>query len=252
MSSDSDETQFEPDLKKTDNKRACFVSALQEHTIVLNRSISSKMILAKANAWNCIKGKYERSIGDTVTIEQLKRILNNLKTEIKKKIDKTATGNKKVKLSEWEKDFVNILEKFENPIFKQVPGAISVGGGSSNETGLSLNLNDSYKSKPSESNESLTLNPSSSSSSCIFSTKNDNQEKIIKKRKLRAYETKESVVLSTNELQRLVLVEQLDLIRTQKKREELKLKKLEHELSKLRENEEDFENGDFNYLSDIF
>lgn len=63
-----------------------------------------------------------------VTVEQLKRVLNKLKTEVKKKIDKTETGNKRVKLSEWEKDFISILENFENPTLKKVPGALRIGG----------------------------------------------------------------------------------------------------------------------------
>lgn len=241
----SDETFFEPpEPKKTDSKRASFVSALKENTIVLNRSISSSMIAAKDKAWNSIKGKYELSIGEAVTVEQLKRILNNLKTEIKKKIDKNSTGNKRVTLSEWEKDFVNILDKFESPNFKQVPGALRVGNGSLNKMIEASNPTTSRTLTSTESNESLKVNPNSS---FTFTKTNDDNEKIIKKRKLRAYETQESIPLSTNELQRLVLIEQLDLIRMQKKREELEMKKLEYELSNSKKNKEDI----FNYDLDL-
>lgn len=51
-----------------------------------------------------------------MTVEQLKGVLNNMKTEVKKKIDKTRTGYKRVKLSEWEKDVIRILEKFGNQL----------------------------------------------------------------------------------------------------------------------------------------
>lgn len=61
MSSDSDNTFFEPEeLRKSYSKRASFVSALKENTIVLNRFISSNMIYAKEKAGNSIKGKYEK------------------------------------------------------------------------------------------------------------------------------------------------------------------------------------------------
>lgn len=62
-----------------------------------------------------LKVNMKKSIRQAVTVEQLKRVLNSLKTEVKKKMDKTKTGYKRVKLSAWEKDFVSILEKFENP-----------------------------------------------------------------------------------------------------------------------------------------
>lgn len=80
------------------------------------------MICAKEKAWNSIKGKYEKFIRQAVTREQLKTVLNNLKTEVKKKSNTIKTGYKRVKLSEWEKDFISILEKFENPTLKKYKG----------------------------------------------------------------------------------------------------------------------------------
>lgn len=228
MSSDSDETQFEPELSKSDSKRACFIKAVKDHTIVLNRSISSNMISAKEKAWMSIKDKYETSIGQTVTLDQLKRILNNLKTETKKKIDKSATGNRKIKLSQWENDFVEILTKFEQPNFRQVNGAITVG------------MKSEQSSKP-----SCSTNLSSEASVKDQEGTNKDQERIVKKRKTMAFETKESVQLSTNELQRLVLIEQLNLIRTQKRREELEIRNLEAKLSTSNRTEDPAAETDF-------
>ncbi|CAH1110711.1 unnamed protein product [Psylliodes chrysocephalus] len=38
-----------------------------------------------------------------------------------------ATGNKVIKLKDWEKDLLTIMNKEEKPVFSKVPGALSVG-----------------------------------------------------------------------------------------------------------------------------
>lgn len=229
MSSDSDETYFEPELSKSDSKRACFIKALKDNTIVLNRSISTNMIAAKEKAWMSIQDKYESSIGKIVTLDQLKRILNNLKTETKKKVDKTATGNRKIKLTEWENEFLEILTKFEKPNFKQVTGAITVG----------------VNSRSSNTSGSIKLSPEVNVMDQVGTSSKD-QERMAKRRKTLSFETKESENLSTNELQRLVLIEQLDLIRIQKKCEEMKIKNLEAKLSASKRAEDHIVQTDFN------
>ncbi|KAG8334062.1 hypothetical protein J6590_098075 [Homalodisca vitripennis] len=54
-------------------------------------------------------------------------MLNNMKTKIKKKLIEQQLETKKIKLKDWEKEFLLLLTQEENPVFKKVPGAASVG-----------------------------------------------------------------------------------------------------------------------------
>lgn len=214
MSSDS-ETQFDISLTKAECNRASFVYALKKNSIVLNRSLASTIVAAKEKAWSDIKSDYEKSIGETVPLEKLKRILNNLKTEMKKKIDKKATGNKSINIKTWEKDFIDLLEKYENPTINKVPGALTVG------------IISKEKRRETSTERSPSTSTSTESTSELTET-----GKAIPKRKRNSFETDETAALSTTDLQRLVLIEQLELIRTQKKEADLKLQLLKNEIKK--------------------
>lgn len=129
MSSD-EETQFSPvsdDASNVADARATLVNILRNHTVVLNKSLASKFIYAKEKAWANVLKEFEQSTGKKMSPAKIKKMLNNMKHEIKKKTDKQKTGNKAIKLSHWEKDLLSILEEYENPNFKQIPGAASAG-----------------------------------------------------------------------------------------------------------------------------
>ncbi|CAH2001648.1 unnamed protein product [Acanthoscelides obtectus] len=117
-----------------------------------------------------------------------------MKTEIKKKFDINKTGNQVIIYKSWEKLLMEMLEIHKNPIFKKIPGAVSVGA---NE---SITLAESSTSAISD-----TLAPSSAKEITIPAKK-------IEKSHLPETETQK---LSTAELQRLVLLEQLKCCRMQ-------------------------------------
>ncbi|CAH1971060.1 unnamed protein product [Acanthoscelides obtectus] len=128
-----------------------------------------------------------------------------MKTEIKNKFDINKTGNKAIIYKSWEELLMEMLEVHKNPIFKKYQvflnikishsGAVSVGA-----------------------NESMTL--AESSTSAISGTLAPSSAKEItfpsKKIKMSHLpETEETQKLSTAELHRLVLLEQLKLCRMQ-------------------------------------
>jgi hypothetical protein len=62
--------------------------------------------------------------GENITESKILKKLNNMKTELKKKTDSKVTGNKTVKLKDWEKNLLELLEgkRGENPSMRKVPG----------------------------------------------------------------------------------------------------------------------------------
>jgi hypothetical protein len=45
--------------------------------------------------------------------------INNMKARVKKKTDMKKTGNKRIKLCEWEKNFYNLMDADSNPTLKR-------------------------------------------------------------------------------------------------------------------------------------
>ncbi|CAH1106802.1 unnamed protein product [Psylliodes chrysocephalus] len=166
-----------------------------------------QVVEQKEKGWIAIKKEYIQHTGKEITVGQLKKLLNNMKSSVKKKTDILATGNKKIKLLEWEKVFLRLMKSDENPVFVKVPGDVDIGAQSST------------------ANKNLVQNISPISVDIADAT-----TKVIqhtpKKRKLQS-ETEETAHLSTSELQRLVLLEQLRLTRLQITREELLIKRLQ-------------------------
>lgn len=224
MSSSEDETQFSlpPSGKvlSVEDKRISFVNALKGNETVLKRSTTTTVMKQKEKAWLSIQQKFESSIGIPTEIEKLKKLLNNIKNDIKKKTDRNQTGNKVIKLRQWEKDFLKILECYEKPVIHKIPGAGEVGT-DADQTG----------------NDVLEVNLVDEASSTI---PKHSEEKHVRKRSRPTGDTEETDKLSTSELQRLVLNEQrilikehLKLIHLQMEREEIQKRKYEIELKKL-------------------
>ncbi|KAK9879540.1 hypothetical protein WA026_006610 [Henosepilachna vigintioctopunctata] len=81
---------------------------------------------AKKEAWETLRSDYCGALRKQVTVGQLIKALNNVKSTVKKKTDVKVTGNKKIKLQPWEKTFLQLIED-DNPVFHKIPGNISVG-----------------------------------------------------------------------------------------------------------------------------
>lgn len=108
-SSDETQSSLDVNISNSSNKnRIAFVNALKENNILLNRSLSAKIVLKKDKAWSNVRISCEKSVGKTTFIDQLKKMLNNMKTEIKKKTDRNQPGIRPIKLHSWGKDFFKL------------------------------------------------------------------------------------------------------------------------------------------------
>ncbi|KAK9730972.1 Myb/SANT-like DNA-binding domain [Popillia japonica] len=95
---------------------------LESYNIIFNKSQVPKIKEKKAQAYKEIHQKYILQIGRDLTEKQLKKKIQNMKTELKKKTDKTATGNKKIVLNAYEKQLLALMEGQENTVFQKLPG----------------------------------------------------------------------------------------------------------------------------------
>lgn len=199
--------------------RAAFVSLLKDNSVVLKKSMLPAIQKAKEKAWVSLARIFSINTGREITVNQLKKLLNNMKSSIKKKADVNTTGNKPIKLLAWEKDFMKLLQADENPTFCKVTGALCVG--------LETDIPSSSKCTSVEDEidgdleEVETRNQNEKTNAIDQSTK-----KVVKKRRLTA-ETKETEKLTTGQLQRLLLLEQIKLTRLQSQREQMLINEME-------------------------
>lgn len=120
-SSESEDLEQKPASKKL------FVQLLSEHVIVFEKSRVPKVVQRKKDAWEVITQEYSHGTGKKCTVAQLNKLLINMKSQVKKKTDLKETGNKPIKLKDWEKDLLLLLSQEDNPVFNKVPGATSFG-----------------------------------------------------------------------------------------------------------------------------
>lgn len=180
----SDEEKNDPQLE--------FALLLKDFKVLFNKSLLPEIKNKKEEAMKALLKRYEATIGKNITTIQIRKKINNMKTEVKKIIDKKKTGNKKIVLKKWQKIFSDCLNVEQNPIFQEIPGGIGAGLGLLNKQNMVL------------------VTPISST----------------KPKKNIIDETDETKSLSMAELQRLVLVKQLHLIKIQSEKETLILEKL--------------------------
>ncbi|KAG8252769.1 hypothetical protein J6590_049316 [Homalodisca vitripennis] len=209
--SSSDEAGDCADVERDVVNRTLFVRLLSENSVVIEKSKVPSVMCAKKKAWDIICSEYSKATRKIVTPAQLSKMLNNMKTKIKKKTDRTATGNK-LKLKDWEKEFLLLLTQEENPVFKKVPGAASVGiceGESAKNT-------TSSKQKGADNME-VEHQPSCS----VITSK----QPVVAVRKgakrLSMLETDETRDMSTPKLQRAVLLQQIELQKIQIEKERI-------------------------------
>lgn len=98
-----------------------FVLILKKHKVLLEKSQVPAVKDKKKEASDKMLQELRQKNALEMTEDQLRKKLNNMKQAIKKKTDKNATGNKKIVLSEWEKEFLSLLDE-ENPVLCRIPG----------------------------------------------------------------------------------------------------------------------------------
>ena len=216
MSSSEDEAQ------PHSASRILLVSLVRNHPVVLGKSMLPNAVVIKEKAWQAIFKEYITHTGKSVTVDQLKKTLSNMKASVKRKADVRVTGNKKIKLLGWEKDFLECIQSEKNPVFCKVPGSLAVGT-------RQQQLGGAPSSQEASSESSQVLGRPSTEFHPSVSEQGRRRTGVLQRptKRLRSGETEETAAMSTSDLQRLVLVEQLKLIRLQTKSEELRLRKME-------------------------
>ncbi|KAK9680732.1 hypothetical protein QE152_g38859 [Popillia japonica] len=133
-----------------------------------------------------------------------------------KKIDLKKTGNKAIKLLEWEKKLLKAMEGDSNPTIGRIGGAMQMGidEGSTQHTV-------SEASAMREETESAIKSSSVKTFESLLPTR--------KRTTTEKYETIETKGLTTKELQRLVLLEQYRTTRVQREYYEKKLERMKRE-----------------------
>lgn len=102
-------------------KQLAFVLILKNYKVLLDKSQVPAVKAKKQAALAEMSKELKLINGVDVTTAQLSKKINNMKTHLKKKVDKNATGNKKIILCDWEKEFLDLLSD-DNPTLARIPG----------------------------------------------------------------------------------------------------------------------------------
>ncbi|XP_063907296.1 uncharacterized protein LOC135140975 [Zophobas morio] len=184
---------------KTANSQLFIVREIEKRPELLSKSQLPNEKAKKEKSLLEVVELYEVHLGLRISQQQLKKKINNMKSRLKKKTDKQKTGNKRITLHEWEKILYKILEGDDNPTINKIP-----------EPAVAGMAKRAQECEPKHREEK----------NCEKSRRSPEP----KKSKLYNYETEETHSLTTTELQRLVLLEQLKAARMQR---EYILKKME-------------------------
>lgn len=203
--------------------RALFTKLIVVYPIIIEQSKIPSAISAKKKAWDTIQQEYSAATGKVVTVAQLQKLLSNMKSIIKVKTDKNKTGNKKIKLKEWEKQLYDVLSQKENPVFFKIPGSVlSVGLGPVKDSEEDIEGSDVIiNSVPGTSTSDQVEKASPAATKIRKSVK-----------KVMSYETDDTRDLSTPQIQRIVLLQQ-------KKLQEIQIAIAQRKLEKLTKNVSD-------------
>lgn len=204
--SSSDEATPDMEDKKTVD-RSLFVRLLGENSIVVEKSKTPSAITAKKRAWDSITEEYSQTTGKKATSKTLAKMLNNMKSKIKMKTDKKATGNKKVVLKDWEKNFLSILSQEENPVFQKVSGHASAG------------LSNPRPPTKNDNIDTVEVHPTTSQNIPTTISRKGAKKVLLK-------ETDETKDMTTPQLQRVVLLQQMELQKIQIEKEKMLLENL--------------------------
>ena len=117
-------------MSASDEEEQCgvafLVMLLKEYPVLLNKGKTPELRAKKAEAVKACVAEYAAN-GELQTPENISRKIANLEQRVKKKTDTTATGNKKVRLLQHERIFLELVKADTNPKFSQVPGGRTVG-----------------------------------------------------------------------------------------------------------------------------
>ncbi|XP_049945770.1 uncharacterized protein LOC126427919 isoform X1 [Schistocerca serialis cubense] len=205
-----------------EDSELAFLNIIKDYAAIISKSQTLAARREKADCIKEIQHRYMVNFGKEITDGQIMKKLHNMKSRIKAKTDVNKMGNIKISLKTWEQIFLKFLDGDDcNPTIHRVPGACAVGGGSTSVITSPRNseVADTDCMYEQESILQLPLTvpdehmdlvgpevviPSQSPAS--------GHESVHKRRRL-CMETDETRNLPTPELQRLMLLYQLDILK---------------------------------------
>lgn len=185
------------------------VSLLVNEPILLEKCSKPDTKAKKKEALHRIILRYTAQTGKVIDETSMKKKISNMKQRYKEKIDKKRTGNVRIVLNEWERKLGDLLDVGSvNPVYNRLQGAIDAGLPETNEPETVAPLVSSISASTSLATSSST---SASFTSSIIKTFPG-----IQSSRSKLPETDVTRSLTDRELQRLVLLEQLELIQLKK------------------------------------
>lgn len=181
------------------NELQFIAEGVAANPVILEKSQVPKIKRRKDEAIGALTNKYAATFGRPVDAKGLLKKINNMKTRLKKKTDLKKTGNKAIKLLDWEKRLLKAMEGDSNPTIGRIGGAIQVG----------IHEDESIQQRGSEPADERRSSKVSREEAC-GGVSEPPQNLLPPKKKLATdkYETDETRALTTKELQRLVLLQQ--------------------------------------------
>ncbi|CAH1131942.1 unnamed protein product [Ceutorhynchus assimilis] len=119
MNSDSDNSISEKEVPEKSSANLKLTEILEKYHIIFKKSQVPKIKEKKKKHTKKFIKKYIVQIVKNISEQQLKRKIQNMKTEVKKKTDISATGNKNIILNLWERQLLTLVEGKEKPSFSK-------------------------------------------------------------------------------------------------------------------------------------
>lgn len=176
------------------SEMAFIAKEVKDLPIILAESQIPKMKKKKDEAICRVVEKYQGVFGKEMDAKVFLKKVNNMKTRLKKKTDSNQTGNKRIKLANWEKNMLSAVQGETNAVFKKIEGALQFGTNNkepfSSYLDFGKHISKTTFETTDQQNVSADKGPARRPSS------------------ITKYETEETKNLTTKELQRFVSLQQ--------------------------------------------
>ncbi|KAL1498422.1 hypothetical protein ABEB36_009228 [Hypothenemus hampei] len=144
-----------------------FESVLEEYKVLFDKRMIPKIKSEKEEALKNLTANFNRTMKKNSDTKQILKKFNNMKTKVKRIVDVKRTGNKKIKLCEWQRRFYDLWNVENNPVLHKVPEACQAGvvdekervslGECVNEMNISKRKPDNIKQSTRGVNEEISL-----------------------------------------------------------------------------------------------
>jgi hypothetical protein len=127
ISDDSEIFEGISDSDQSYSEKVVFAQTLSKFPILFEKSQTPQSKRKKDQALNDFSNLYGSQTGNVLNKSKIMKRIANVKHRTKEKIDINKTGNKKIKLTQYENIISELLRKDENPTICQLNGAMEVG-----------------------------------------------------------------------------------------------------------------------------